>query len=74
LREFSKFRDFSENLSVLFPSALATIAEGGSRRGYQMYFSVFVTGIPVTNGIFIVIHPVARNLTHDFYGNWEMNL
>jgi hypothetical protein len=26
LREFSKFRDFSENRSVLFPSALATIA------------------------------------------------
>ena len=25
LREFSKFRDFSENRSVLFPSALATI-------------------------------------------------
>ncbi len=24
LREFSKFRDFSENRSVLFPSALAT--------------------------------------------------
>ena len=26
LREFSKFRDFSENRSVLFPSALAKIA------------------------------------------------
>jgi hypothetical protein len=28
--------DSSENRSVLFPSALATIAEGGSRRGNQL--------------------------------------
>ena len=30
LREFSKFRDFSANRSVLFPSALVTIAKGSS--------------------------------------------
>ena len=38
LREFSKFRDFSENRSVLFPSALATIAEESSRRGKQLWY------------------------------------
>jgi hypothetical protein len=39
LREFSKFRDFSENRSVLFPSTLVTIAEGGSRHGKKLDFS-----------------------------------
>jgi hypothetical protein len=35
----TKFRGFSENLSVLFPSALVTIAEGSSRREKQLDFS-----------------------------------
>ena len=36
LGEFSKLRDFSENRSVLFPSALTTIAEGSSHRGNHL--------------------------------------
>jgi len=47
LRELSKFRDFTENRSVLFPSALATIAEASSRGGQQLDFQS-------QKGIFIV--------------------
>jgi hypothetical protein len=49
LRELSKFRDFTENRSVLFPSVLATIAEASCRRGKQLDFqsrkSIFIVCI-----------------------------
>ncbi len=44
-RRIGAYQDLApgENRSVLFPSALATIAKGGSRRGYQLCLN----GVPM---------------------------